>query len=223
MRTASSPTLPTSLLHILTTIISLLGMVAVPSPISYAHAQLATLEIKGRAPHTGYSRAEFGQRWSDDVDVEFGHNGCDTRNDILTRDLDNRTYKPRTRNCVVLTGTLKDPYTGKTIAFQRGKDTSAAVQIDHVVPLADAWQKGAQSWDAQTRRNFANDPRNLLAVDGPANMQKKASDAATWLPPNKAYRCDYARRIIDVKAAYSLWVTQAEHDALLRQLGTCRS
>ncbi|MEZ7239327.1 DUF1524 domain-containing protein [Rhodococcus sp. GXMU-t2271] len=186
-----------------------------------ALATLATLPIKGRAPKTGYDRELFGPAWSDDVDVDGGHNGCDTRNDILRRDLVDITYKTATRDCVVLFGTLHDAYTGTTIDFRRGQDTSADVQIDHVVALSDAWQKGAQQLDEQTRANFANDPRNLQAVDGAANQQKGDGDAATWLPPNRSYRCTYVARQIEVKALYRLWVTQAEHDAMVRVLAGC--
>lgn len=184
-------------------------------------ALLETLPVKGRAPKTGYSRDQFGKAWSDDVTVAGGHNGCDTRNDILNRDLVNKTYKPGTKDCTVLTGTLNDPYTGTTIQFVRGQNTSTAVQIDHVVALSDAWQKGAQQLDAQTRRDLANDPRNLLAVDGPANGQKSDGDAATWLPPNKPYRCTYVTKQVEVKASYGLWVTQAEKDAINRVLDKC--
>lgn len=201
---------------------------ATPAPsiapdIAEALATLDSLEVKGRAPMTGYEREEFGQAWSDDVTVEFGHNGCDTRNDILRRDLDPESLvlKEGTHDCVALAGTLHDPYSGQDIEFQRGAQTSRAVQIDHVVPLADAWQKGAQQWSLEKRRDFANDPRNLLAVDGPLNQQKGAGDAATWLPPNKGFRCEYARRIVEVKAAYEVWVTEAEKDALSRLLNAC--
>ena len=197
---------------------------AAPAPdIAEALTALDSLEVKGRAPKTGYEREEFGQAWSDDVTVEFGHNGCDTRNDILRRDLDPESLvlKEGTHDCVALSGTLHDPYSGQDIEFQRGAQTSRAVQIDHVVPLADAWQKGAQQWSPEKRRNFANDPRNLLAVDGPLNQQKGAGDAATWLPPNKSFRCEYARRIVEVKAAYEIWVTEAEKDALSRLLNAC--
>jgi hypothetical protein len=144
-----------------------------------ALAALAAVEVKGRAPRNGYDRDLFGSAWSD-VD----RNGCDTRNDMLQRDLTGETFKPGTRNCVVLTGTLDDPYSGRAIAFQRGQSTSDDVQIDHVVALSDAWQKGAQGLEETRRRAFANDPLNLLAVDGPLNMQKGDGDAATWLPPN---------------------------------------
>ncbi|MYR08554.1 DUF1524 domain-containing protein [Gordonia sp. SID5947] len=184
-------------------------------------AKLETLAVKGRAPKTGYSRDQFGQSWTDDVSVAGGHNGCDTRNDILRRDLTAITVKPGSNGCAVQTGTLDDPYTGATIAFQRGVRTSSAVQIDHVVALSDAWQKGAQQLSALERRNFANDPRNLQAADGPANQQKGDGDAATWLPSNKSYRCAYVSRQIDVKALYRLWVTQAEKDAMVRILGSC--
>ena len=183
---------------------------------STALAALGTLEVKGRAPKTGYDREAFGPAWAD-VD----RNGCDTRNDILARDLEGETFKPGTRDCVVLTGTLDDPYTATTIAFERGNATSSAVQIDHVVALSDAWQKGAQQLDRDTRQAFANDPLNLLAVDGPTNQGKGDGDAATWLPPNKAFRCEYVARQVAVKATYKLWVTQAERDAIARILTTC--
>lgn len=181
-----------------------------------ALAAVMTLDVKGRAPKTGYDREEFGPAWAD-VD----HNGCDTRNDILARDLTGETFKPGTHDCVVLTGTLADPYSGATIAFQRGQDTSSAVQIDHVVALSDAWQKGAQQWDEATRRSFANDPLNLLAADGPLNSQKGAGDTATWLPPNGGFRCAYVARQVAVKQVYDVWVTQAERDAMLTVLSTC--
>lgn len=177
---------------------------------------LATLPVKGRAPKTGYARTQFGAAWSD-VD----HNGCDTRDDILKRDMTNVTFKPGTHDCVVKTGTLNDPYTGKTINFVRGQHTSTAVQIDHVVALSDAWQKGAQQLSADQRLQLANDPYNLLAVDGPANQQKSDSDAASWLPSNKSFRCQYVARQIGVKHKYALWVTQAEKDAMTSVLSGC--
>lgn len=181
-----------------------------------ALAVLDTLEIKGRAPKTGYSREQFGAAWAD-VD----HNGCDTRNDILNRDLTNVTYRENTHNCVVTSGVLNDPYTGTQINFVRGQDTSSAVQIDHVVALSNAWQTGAQQLSSEQRQALANDPYNLLAVDGPANQQKSDGDAATWLPSNKSFRCEYVARQIGVKKKYSLWVTQAEHDAMANVLASC--
>lgn len=186
-----------------------------------ASAKLAALPIKGRAPKTGYERSLFGQAWTDDVTVTYGHNGCDTRNDILRRDLVEVEIKPGSNGCTVLAGVLNDPYTGSTVEFHRGASTSSQVQIDHVVALSDAWQKGAQQWDAAKRRNFANDPANLQATSGSVNEQKGDGDAATWLPPNKSYRCTYVSRIVDVKATYGLWVTQAEHDAIARILSNC--
>jgi hypothetical protein len=170
--------------------------------------------VKGRAPKTGYSRAQFGPAWAD-VD----HNGCDTRNDILNRDLLGVTWRAGTHDCVVISGTLADPYTGSAIPFEKAKAT--AVQIDHIVALGDAWQTGAQGWTAATREQFANDPLNLLAVDGPQNESKSDSDAASWLPPNKSFRCSYVARQITVKAAYKLWVTGAEHDAMASVLAGC--
>ena len=191
-------------------------VVAAPASASGdAASALATLPVKGRAPKTGYDRALFGQAWAD-VD----RNGCDTRNDTLKRDLTGITYT-NSVPCKVQSGTLADPYTGTTIKFLRGSATSSAVQIDHVVALSDAWQKGAQQLTTEQRTAFANDPLNLQATDGPTNIKKGAGDAATWLPPNKAFRCEYVARQISVKATYSLWVTQAEHDAMARILADC--
>jgi hypothetical protein len=175
---------------------------------------LAGLTIKGRAPKTGYDRDLFGPAWAD-VD----RNGCDTRNDILARDLTEESFRPGTRNCVVLTGTLIDPYTGRSIVFR--KEEAGAVQIDHVVSLSDAWQKGAQQWEPGRRLAFANDPLNLLAVDGPTNASKSDADAATWLPPNLSYRCPLVARQIAVKLGYGLAVTRSEHDAISRVLTSC--
>lgn len=182
---------------------------------------LANVPVKGRAPKTGYDRAAFGPAWTDNVDVAGGHNGCDTRNDVLRRDLTGLTTRPGTGGCIILTGVLVDPYTGTRIEFRRGEGTSQAVQIDHVVALSDAWQKGAQSIGETRRRALANDPLNLLAVDGPTNQRKSDADAATWLPPNKAFRCRYVALQTRVKARYDLWMTQAEHDAIARVLSGC--
>ncbi|MDQ0923805.1 hypothetical protein QF038_002313 [Pseudarthrobacter sp. W1I19] len=181
-----------------------------------ALVQLESIPVKGRAPKTGYTRDEFGPAWAD-VD----RNGCDTRNDILARDLTSETFKPGTNNCVVMTGTLADKYTGTTITFTRCQDTSSDVQIDHIVPLSDAWQKGAQQLNADQRKELANDPLNLMAADGPTNGAKGDRDAATWLPPNKAFRCEYVARQTAVKAKYRLWVTQAERDAIATILQGC--
>jgi hypothetical protein len=176
---------------------------------------LATLPVKGRAPKTGYDRALFGQAWAD-VD----RNGCDTRNDTLKRDLTAIKYA-NSVPCKVQSGTLADPYTGTRINFLRGTATSSAVQIDHIVALSDAWQKGAQQLTTEQRTAFANDPLNLQSTDGPTNMKKSDGDAATWLPPNQGFRCEYVARQISVKSTYSLWVTQAEHDAMARILAGC--
>jgi hypothetical protein len=163
-----------------------------------ALAQLQSIPVKGRAPKTGYSRDKFGPAWAD-VD----RNGCDSRNDTLARDLIDETFKPGTNNCVVATGILADKYTGKTINFVRGQDTSSAVQIDHIIPLSDAWQKGAQQLTAEQRTELANDPLNLLATDGPTNIAKGDQDAASWLPSNKASHCDYVARQIAMKEKYN--------------------
>lgn len=178
---------------------------------SEAAAVLEELEVKGRAPKTGYSREQFGDGWASE-------NGCDTRNIILHRDLSEVEVNAE---CQVESGVLNDPYTGQIIQFQRGGGTSGDVQIDHVVALSDAWQKGAQQLSYEKRVELANDPLELLAADGPSNQQKGAGDAATWLPAHKPFRCQYVARQIAVKKKYNLWVTQAEKEAIARVLGTC--
>ena len=182
---------------------------------------LAALPTKGRAPMNGYSRAQFGPAWTDDNNAPLGHNGCDTRDDILRRDLRAERLAPTTGGCLVESGLLRDPYTSRTIHFRRGETAAPTVQIDHVVALGDAWQKGAQRWSRETRTDLANDPLDLLAVDGPTNESKRDRDAASWLLPNTAYRCSYVARQIAVKARYRLWVTRAEHDAMARILAMC--
>lgn len=181
-----------------------------------ATAVLETLAVKGRAPKTGYSRAQFGQAWAD-----IDRNGCDTRNDILKRDLTGIIYKAGTRNCVVASGTLLDRYSGETINFVRGNVTSMEVQIDHVVALSNAWQTGAFKLSAEQRKALANDPMNLFAVKGRLNSQKGDGDAATWLPPLKSFRCTYVAQQIAVKAKYSLWVVAPEKAAMSAILAKC--
>lgn len=180
---------------------------------SDALAELEKVEVKGRAPKTGYSRKQFGDGWG-----KIG--GCSTREVILARDL---TDKKVDDKCRVQSGELNDPYTGKTIQFQRGPETSQLVQIDHVVALSDAWQKGAQQLTPEQRVQLANDPLNLLAVDGPANQAKGDGDAATWLPENKSFRCQYVARQIAVKRKYHLWVTDTEKQAAEQIIVNCQS
>ena len=180
---------------------------------SNAQAELAKLEVKGRAPKTGYSRKQFSDGWGK-------MSGCSVREVILARDLTETKIDDK---CRVLAGTLRDPYTGRTIKFQRGPETSSKVQIDHVVALSDAWQKGAQQLPREEREKLANDPLNLLAADGPANQAKGDGDAATWLPPNKPFRCQYIERQVAIKRKYRLWVTNAEKEAMGKVLASCGS
>jgi hypothetical protein len=204
-------------------VVAALLLGATPNPASgveqepgMATAVLETLAVKGRAPKTGYTRAQFGPAWAD-VD----RNGCDTRNDILKRDLTSITYRAKTRNCVVESGTLVDRYSGETINFVKGNISSMEVQIDHVVALSNAWQTGAFKLTADQRRALSNDPLNLFAVKGRLNSQKGDGDAATWLPPLKSFRCSYVAQQIAVKAKYSLWVTAPEKAAIVSILAKC--
>jgi hypothetical protein len=183
----------------------------VTQPEGEAMSALGTLEVKGRAPKTGYERSHFGDGWQSSF-------GCDTRNLILRRDLADTIINSQ---CQVVTGVLNDPYTGKIIQFSRGETSSQTVQIDHVVALSDAWQKGAQQLTFDQRVAFSNDPLELLAVDGEANQHKGDSDAASWLPPSRPFRCQYVARQIAVKQKYHLWVTTAEKDAMAGVLSIC--
>lgn len=171
------------------------------------------MAVKGRSPMTGYERARFGNAW---VDVDRNH--CDTRDDILRRDLRQRTIRPGTHGCVVTSGTLADPYTGTEIRYVRGH---SRVDIDHVVALGDAWQLGAARWAADERISFANDPLNLLAVSASANRQKGDADAASWLPKARSFRCTYVARQVAVKLKYHLAATAAERAAMRRVLDGC--
>ncbi len=163
---------------------------------------------------TGYTREVFGPAWAD-----TDRNGCDTRDDILRRDLTRVSIMPGTYGCKVVRGVLRDPYTGRRIVFVIGGVSE--VDIDHVVALANAWVSGAARWPYAKQIAFANDPLNLLAVDSAANRQKGAGDAATWLPPSKAYRCAYVARQVSVKSKYRLSVTPAEEAAIARVLSRC--
>jgi len=187
----------------------------VPAEPEDSSQQLAGLAT-AKKPADGYRRDAFGPAWQD-----TDHNGCDSRNDILGRDLTSVVYKPGTHDCVVLSGILDDPYTGATIPFQRGNLTSEAVQIDHVVPLGWAWDYGAADWSDAKRLLFANDPMNLLAVDGESNQSKSDSGPSHWLPPNRSYRCDYARRFVEVLFTYRLAVPPADRRTLQGILKRC--
>ena len=178
---------------------------------STAITALEKLAVKGKTPKTGYERNLFSDGWGEIA-------GCDVRNFILKRDLKSVTLRD---SCKVNTGILNDPYTRKVIRFKYGVGTSSAVQIDHVVALSDAWQKGAQKFPPAKRFALYNDPLNLLAVDGPTNSSKGDSDASAWLPPNKSYRCTYVARQIAVKLKYGIWVIAAEKTAMQGILSSC--
>ncbi|MGP4994548.1 HNH endonuclease family protein [Glutamicibacter ardleyensis] len=182
---------------------------------SDAGKTLDNLSVKGKAPKTGYARSKFGPAWKD-----IDKNGCDQRNDTLNTDLIDITYKKGTNECVVMTGTFHDPYTGKTIHHVRGK---SKIDIDHVVALGQAWVAGAQYLPEEERISIANDPLNLMASDASANRQKGDKEASAWLPPNKAFRCEYISRQIMVKDKYNLSVTKAEKNTMITVLNKCDS
>ena len=191
------------------------GAQAEDVPMSKVRDELMALEVSGWVDAPPYERAEFGEPWAD-VDM----NGCDTRNDILARDMERVVFRSNSR-CVVAAGILNDPYTGRELYFERGDKTSPLVQIDHVVPLSNAWFAGAWQWDVAKREQFANDPQNLLAVDGPANEDKANLTADKWLPENSDYHCAYVARQVHVKYVWGLSVKEKERQAMIDVLSKC--
>jgi hypothetical protein len=179
-------------------------------------------QVPARMRSGDYRRDAFGEAWTDDNSAPGGRNGCDTRNDILDRDLVDKTYVAISRcPTAVATGTLRDPYTSQTIPFVRGAQAGAAVQIEHIVPLAYAWDQGARIWTDEMRVRFANDPANLVAVDGPTNQDKGDAEPALWMPPNAAFHCQYAMQFVAVMKGYSLPIDGPSVAELRRAVATC--
>ena len=178
--------------------------------------------VPDRVRGDDYRRAAFGSAWDDGTSAPGGGNGCDTRNDILRRDLVDTTAVA-TKRCpqAVATGTLRDPYTNATVAFMRGNKVGASMQIDHIVPLAYAWVMGARDWPAGMRARFANAPANLLAVAGNANQDKGDQPPGAWMPPNSAFWCQYAVQFIEVMRGYRLPVDDASAQRLRAATRTC--
>lgn len=183
--------------------------------VSAISALLETLPASATAPSVRYDRVtHFGQAWAD-VD----RNGCDTRNDILGRDITGPSFKPGTRDCKVVDGELHDVYTGQIIPFNPGP----GIQIDHLWPLSLAWQSGAAAWSDDERLRFANDPSNLQAVDGPANQSKGDSGPSNWLPPAANYHCEYVARFVFIAAEYSLAISVPDRAAISHVLKQCNA
>ncbi|MGW5414367.1 HNH endonuclease family protein [Actinomadura geliboluensis] len=195
------------------------GLAAITAAGDRAEARtlIAKVATKGRGPKTGYEREKFGYAWMDNAPgVPFARNGCDTRNDLLKRDGTEVRYRSGS-DCVIISLTLADPYSGKTIKWKKARAT--AVQIDHVIPLSYGWQMGASRWSKGKRESLANDPLNLVPVDGPLNGAKSDSGPASWLPPNKVVRCSYGVRFAQVALKYDLPVTAPDKEVMLGLCG----
>ena len=194
----------------------------IPTLAPGADALAGIAEVPVRVRGNDYRRDAFGESWTDETTAPGGHNGCDTRNDILDRDLVDKTYVAISRcPTAVATGKLLDPYTNAAVAFTRGNQTGASVQIDHIVPLALAWDLGARNWTDDMRMRFANDPANLLAVSGGANQDKGDKQPSLWMPPNAAFHCQYAMQYIEVLRGYRLPVDAPSVPVLREATATC--
>jgi hypothetical protein len=194
----------------------------VPIVVQGADVLAGIPELPERIRGHDYRRAAFGDAWTDDNNAPGGHNGCDTRNDILDRDLVDKTYVS-TKRCpnAVATGTLYDPYTNDVVHFTRGNQVGASVQIDHIVPLALAWDLGARYWTDEMRTRFGNDPANLIAVQGQANQDKGDAEPADWMPPNHSFWCQYAVQFVAVLRGYGLPVDAPSSTVLRAAAATC--
>ncbi|UVO12644.1 HNH endonuclease family protein [Mycobacterium sp. SVM_VP21] len=201
---------------------ALAAQAGMPTVAAGADVLAGITVVPARTHRYDYVRSRFGDAWDDDNDAPGGHNGCDTRDDILNRDLVDITHVS-TKRCpdAVATGTLHDPYTNAVVAFTRGAKIGEAVQIDHIVPLAYAWDMGASAWPYRQRLRFANDPANLLAVAGQGNQDKGDAGPGQWMPPNKSFACQYAIAYIAVLRGYALRLDQPSADALREAAATC--
>ncbi|MFB7575925.1 HNH endonuclease family protein [Streptomyces sp. NPDC056165] len=174
-----------------------------------ARTELAGLTVAPHGSMRGYSRAKF-PHWAQQGEK------CDTREKVLARD---GTGVQRDVECRAASGRWVSVYDDKTF-------TSASdLDIDHMVPLANAWRSGAAGWTQEKRKAFANDLTHpqLLAVSAASNRSKGDQGPDEWQPPSKPYWCTYARAWVSVKATYELSVTAAEKNTLTEMLGTCSS
>jgi hypothetical protein len=178
---------------------------------SSAGTGTAGLVVAAESHAGSYARKEFGQRWKD-----IDRNGCGQRDDVLARDLRDTRRQGR---CVVVAGTLTDPYTGVRVSFVKAR--AEQVQIDHVVALAEAWRSGAWAWTLQRREAFANDLAVLQASAGPVNQAKSDHDPGTWRPSDPARACTWARQVVRIKIRWGLSADRQEADALAAILTAC--
>ncbi|MER5882447.1 HNH endonuclease family protein [Streptomyces sp. NPDC001941] len=182
---------------------------APPTPVSAATARtyLAGLTVQAEGSSSGYSRDKF-PHWI----TQSG--ACNTREVVLKRDGSN---VQQDSSCAAVSGSWYSEYDGATWT------AASDLDIDHVVPLAQAWRSGASSWTTAQRQSFANDLSRpqLIAVTDNVNQAKGDKDPAQWLPPRTAYRCTYARMWTQVKHDWNLTVDSAEKSALQSILNGC--
>ncbi|MFD4659636.1 DUF1524 domain-containing protein [Kitasatospora sp. NPDC058444] len=178
-----------------------------PPPVYTARDELADLPVSEPHSMDGYSRAKF-PHWA----LQYGT--CDTREVVLERDGQDVAQDDQ---CHAVSGVWTSPYDGKT--FTNSKD----LDVDHLVPLANAWRSGADLWDTKTRKAFANDlvDPQLVAVSAASNRAKADKGPEAWRPPLRSYWCTYSRAWVHMKSLYHLNVTASEQQALADMLDTC--
>ncbi|MFE1366336.1 HNH endonuclease family protein [Streptomyces anulatus] len=182
---------------------------AMPTPVSAATARtyLGQLTVGAEGSSSGYSRDKF-PHWT----TQSG--ACNTREVVLKRD---GTNVQQDSSCAAVSGSWFSPYDGATWS------AASDVDIDHMVPLAEAWRSGASSWTTAQRQSFANDLTRpqLIAVTDNVNQSKGDQDPAEWMPPTSSYKCTYVRAWVHVKKHYNLTVDSAEKSALQSALNGC--
>ncbi|MFJ3902538.1 HNH endonuclease family protein [Streptomyces sp. NPDC090025] len=198
--------------------VPVVGSPGFPPTAARAREQLARLKVAWGEHWETYKREEFGRTWSDDTDAPGGRNGCDTRDDVLRRDLSELRVGDR-NPCVVLSGVLHDPYSGKALPYSYRK--ASQIQTDHVVALGAAWRAGAWAWTPARRLAYANDLDVLLATDKQTNYDKSSKTPDKWKPPRREYWCEYGRRWTGIKTKYGLAVSPPEKAAVAELLATC--
>jgi hypothetical protein len=189
-----------------------------PADGTWAAAAAALPLIERSTVPRGYDSASFGEPWAD-----IDGNGCAQDDDVLARDLSDAVRE----DCAVVSGTLRDPYAGRTIRITddrvdaSGGSGAGGIRVDHLVSLRAAHDGGAWEWSPERRLQFANSLENLVAVDAASAENRDDRGPGRWMPSDEDYACEYAIRYTWIVTAWQLAVTPADRDALTSALVAC--